>query len=55
MKDYTELANQYAKENGYSEPDWLRKQCVGIFLDAVKVGYEDGLAENRESVKSEDN
>lgn len=54
MKDYTELANQYAKENGYSEPDWLRKQCVGIFLDAVKVGYEDGLAENRKSDEPKD-
>ena len=43
--DFTEIANKYAKEHGYSEPDWLRKQCVEIFCDAAKVGYDKGYDE----------
>ena len=31
MRDYTEVANKYAKDTGRTEPDWLRKQVVQDF------------------------
>ena len=41
MKDYTEDANKLAKDLGLSEPDWMRKIVVKIYLIAAKKVYQD--------------
>ena len=45
VKDYTNEANEYAKEIGLDEPDWFRKLVVKIYLAAAKRAWEDAEKE----------
>lgn len=38
MTNFVKAANVYAKQNGYADPDWCRKQIVETYLEGVKEG-----------------